>query len=343
MARNYQDASHLAADPAWLPHRYDPEFDAFHFRYVPRAEHRLATFLTDEYLNPNQPTTVLARDAVMKEAVPKGTVHFIFHSAFCCSTLLARALDIPGTAMALKEPTILNDLVGWRHRGAKPDRLSEVLEDSLHLLSRPFGSPEATVIKPSNVTSGLVPAMMEIMPEAQALVLYAPIEVYLKSVAKKGMWGRLWVRDLLVKQLKDGLIDLGFDDEQYLQLTDLQAAAVGWLAQHKQLAALGIKYGAARVRSVDCELLLRNPKHAITCLGSHFKLQLGEKLVEQVVAGPAFSRHSKFDTAFDADARALEYAEAAKIYADEIEKVTIWIRAVAANAGVEMELPHPLW
>ena len=55
-------------------------------------------------------TIVLARKPVI-DALPSAKApHFIFHSAFCCSTLLARAFDIEGQSIGLKEPTILT----WR-------------------------------------------------------------------------------------------------------------------------------------------------------------------------------------------------------------------------------------
>ena len=52
LATDTRPASIAAAmsDADWLAHRYDPEHDAVHFLRVPRAEHRKAVFLTDEYL-----------------------------------------------------------------------------------------------------------------------------------------------------------------------------------------------------------------------------------------------------------------------------------------------------
>ena len=45
---------------------------------------------------------------------------YIFHSAFAASTLLARALDVPGVAMGLKEPAILNELAEAMRSNALP-------------------------------------------------------------------------------------------------------------------------------------------------------------------------------------------------------------------------------
>src|SRR4051812_12161071 len=101
-------------DATWLAHRYDPGHDAFHLRAVTRETHRAVTFLTDEYLPAAADPLVLQRAAARAAASAPAPLHWIFHSAFCCSTLLARAVDLPGTAMGLKEPLVLNDLIGWR-------------------------------------------------------------------------------------------------------------------------------------------------------------------------------------------------------------------------------------
>jgi hypothetical protein len=101
--------------------------------------------------------------------------------------------------MGLKEPVLLNDLVGWQLRGSTAAQIAPVLDDGLALLARPFAAGEAVVIKPSNLLNGMAPAMLTMRPQSRALLLYAPLRTYLGSVAKKGMTGRLWARDLLVK------------------------------------------------------------------------------------------------------------------------------------------------
>ncbi len=336
------DYTAIARDGMWFAHRYDPEHDAVHFVRMAREVHREATFVTDDYLPAGLEKLVLPR-AAMVEATPTTTpVHFIFHSAFCCSTVLARAFDIPGVSMGLKEPPIYNDIVGWRHRGGGPPaRVAQVLDEATTLLARPLGDGETVIIKPSNLANGLARGLLAMRKETTALLLYAPLETYLKSIAKKAMDGRLWVRDLLVKLLKEGLVDLGFTTENYLGHTDLQVAAVGWLAQQALFARLAGEF-PDRVRTLDSETLLARPADVMRILARHYELPLEEAQIDVIVAGPAFTTHSKSNAAFGSTARAAEYDVAATQHGDEIAKVTVWAEAVAKGAGVAMTLPARL-
>ncbi len=335
------DGATVARDPLWHAHRYDPQYDAFHFRYVPREAHRASIFLTDEYLPSDDGPVVVTRSEAIASAGTPAPLHFIFHSAFCLSTLLARAFDVPGIAMGLKEPMVFNDLSGWKHRGGKPADIARVLDSALTMLARPFGPGETVVVKPSNIVNPLIAAALAMRPTSHALLLEAPLRTYLSSIAKKEMTGRLWVRDLLVKLLKDGLIDLGFELEDFLGQTDLQVAAVGWLAQHALFARLAGQY-PGRIRTLDSETLLAQPAKAMAALVAHFGMPLDEAAISEIVSGPAFTRHSKFGTEFGGEARAAEYRDAAAVHADEIDKAAIWAEAVANTAGVSMSLPASL-
>ncbi len=327
----------ISHDPLWFPYRYDPGQDAVQFRHLTRAQHRAATFVTDEYLGKTEPS-IVNRSVAMAGRRETGPVHFIFHSAFCCSTVLARAFDLPGVAMGLKEPPLFNDLIGWQLRGGTAAQIAPVLDDLLKLLARPFSPGEAVVIKPSNLANGLAPGMLMMRPDAQALLLHAPLPVYLGSIAKKAMTGRLWVRELLVKQLQQGLHNFGYSTEDYLGQTDLQAAAIGWLAQHALFAQM-VAHFPDRVRTIDSETLMARPVAAMAALAALYGLSVD---AAAVVAGPAFTRHSKSEAEFSAIARSAEIAAANSVFADEIDKVTIWTAAVAASAGVPMTLGAPL-
>lgn len=322
--------------PEWLAHRYDPGLDAVHFLRLSRADRAAATFLTDEYLGEREPPLVVLRDEALHAAPAASPMHYIFHSAFCGSTLLTKAFDSPGAASSLSEPPILNDLVGWRYREAPQGaQLARVLDSTLTLLAKPFESGEAVVLKPSNVAVGLYDAMLAMRPQAKAVLLYAPLPVYLRSIVKKGIDGRMWVRDLLAKLLRERLVDVGMDGEDYLRLTDLQAAATGWIAQHMLFARLGAKY-PDRVRTLDSETLMARPADVMAQLSAHFGVTLDAAAVAQ---GPAFTRHSKHGGAFDPAARDAEYAAAADAHGDELMKVEVWAHHLASGIGVTLDAP----
>jgi len=325
--------------PEWLAHRYDPGHDAVHFIKVPRQIRRETPFLTDRNLpDVSDPLVVRRQDALV--SVPPGRLNFIFHSAYCGSTLLANAYDRPGAAFALKEPTLLNDLVGWRLRGGEPQKIGEVLVDGLKLLARPFQIGESGVIKPSNLVNGLARAMLTVRPEAGALLLYAPLEQFLRSIAAKGLWGRLWVRELLAKYLQEGFVDLGFTSQDYFMQSDLQVAAIGWLAQHQLFAALANAW-PDRVRTIDTPRLLVDPAASLEALDALFGVE-GDPASRDAVIGSVFSRHSKTGTDFNATTRASDQRDASESHGDEIEKVTIWAETVANHAGIPWDLPQPL-
>jgi hypothetical protein len=326
-------------DGEWLAHRYDAESDSFHLRHLTRGGHDAATFITDEYLGEDKSPLVVARRNAMAHIRTDHPLHFILHSAFCASTMLARGFNLPGVSMGLKEPVILNDITGWRRRGAAPAAVAERLDHALHMLARPFADDRAVIAKPSNVFNALAPLALTMRPTSKAILLYAPLPVFLLSVARKGLWCRLWCRELLEGLLTDNIVDLGFEPRDYFRQSDLQVAAVGWLAQHRLFAQVFERFGPDRIATLDSESLTANPAAVLVAAAAFFGLDLsGHDIAEH----PAFSTHSKFGTEFATADRAAEYAEAQRAYGEEIDQVSIWAEAVAQSAGVALELPGAL-
>lgn len=332
----------VVRDPEWLAHRYDPVRDMVHFVRATRDEHRQATFLTDEYLNGATSPAVIARAAAIASAPEAAPIHYIFHSAYCGSTLLARLLDVPGVATSLKEPVLLNDLSGWRHRGGDPGAIGRALDSGLRLLARPFEPGEAVVVKPSNLINAFAPAMLAMRNDARALLLHAPLRTFLGSIARKGMLGRLWARELFVKIARDGLCDYGYSADEVLGQTDLQIAAIGWLGQHRLFERLADQLGPGRVRTLDSEVMLADTAAALTALVRHFDLRMDETEAARLAAGPEASRHSKTGAVFTPKDRTIEQRAGLEAHSEEIEKVAVWAEAVAASAGQKLILPHPL-
>ncbi|MBX7496700.1 hypothetical protein K3172_12615 [Qipengyuania sp. 6B39] len=334
------DERAILTDPAWLPHRYDEASDSFRFVHVPRGAHRSATFLTDDYLTGTHDFVAIPRAAIDKGSLSASPQHFVFHSAYCCSTLVARMFDAEGLSMGLKEPQVLNDIVGWRRRGAAPQDLAAVLDMALALLARPFGDGEVTVVKPSNIVNSIAPAILGLRPDARAIQLYAPIEDFLSSIAVKGLWGRQWVRQALVGQARDGVLSHRFSTEELLELTDLQVAALGWLSNHGIFARMREKYGPDRVAICDSVSLLRQPSDTVRGFYDYFGCPLDDVSAEAIAEGEAFTRNSKDRKAYSPEDRRKRLDETLSQSREEIEMVSDWVRHLAAGIGLDTA-PEP--
>lgn len=329
------DAATLLSDPAWIPSHLDRPAQALQFAWIPRAQHSAMTFLADEYLRDARPPVAAIPLAQLPAAADEAPAHYIFHSAFCCSTLLARALDLPGVSMALKEPQILNELAD----AARQQALTrELLATVGSLLARPFGEGERVVIKPSNTVNLLATALMELNPESRAIFLFAPLERFIRSIAAKGMWGRIWARRLFATVRGDTGLDFGLSDAEVFALTDLQASALAWLMQHAQGAALIARF-PERVRWLDSEAFLAEKAATLGAAARHFELAMDAGDAEAIAAGPVFTTHSKeIGRAVDPEAP-LEAAAPMPIVDEEIAMVAAWARKVAEHVGLAIDLP----
>jgi hypothetical protein len=308
-------------DARWLGHRYVEDRDAYRFIHVPRGDHAGIPFLTDDYLGDRPIAPDLPAATVLAQC-EDGPLHFLFHSAFCGSTLLTRAFDVPGTAMGLSEPMVLNDVAGFRKRGAPG---------------------EAVLVKPSNIVNGLIELFMALQPQARAVFLYAPLETFLISVARKGLPCRLWVRELAENYLREGLFEpLGLGAEELFRQTDLQVAASGWLAQHRLIAALIDKLGSERLKTLDADGMATDPRAALEAVAGHYGFALDSATLDAIAAGPAFTRHSKSGAAFTPEDRAREYAAARSAYGEEIDMVLVWSDRLADAAGIALKAPASL-
>lgn len=325
----------ILADPSWFPHRYDEQRQIVQFIRLDRDAHRGATFLTDEYLGERERTLVPV-SALHEFTAPPNPVHFLFHSAFCCSTLLASALDVPGHVFGLKEPQIINDLAGAALRGKRdPDLLHRVLG----LLAR---AEKTVVIKPSNEANVLIAQMLAVRPNARALLMSSGLEDFLFSVAKKGMFGRIWVRRQHTLLAPRQRLPTGFSPAEVFQQTDLQIAGMVWLMHRAEFIDL-VAGQPQRVRSLDAADLLAHKRDVFESVARWFDLGFADRDVDQVMASGRFETHAKeLGRTYDATARERERVRQESAYAEEIAMVANWISAVAGHIGLQPALSSPV-
>lgn len=331
------DVRSVFAEARWVPMHLEPARRELQLLWLPREVHASVPFLTTQYLGTvGAPVARLKFDELYQAASSAARpAHYIFHSAFCCSTLLARALDLPGVAMGLKEPQILNELAA-QMRARQLSR--ELLDGVTRLLGRPFGPGEAIVIKPSNEANLLIEQLLRGDERSKAILLYAPLPRFLRSVAGKGMWGRIWGRRLFGLLRGEGMPSFVFSNAELFEQTDLQVAGLAWLLHHWQFGALLARF-PKRLRILDSETFLADRAQCLRKIGEHFELGIDAAGWARIADSRVFGEHSKqIGRRFESGAEERS-AQPTALVDDEIDKVSVWIDAVARSIGLSLVPP----
>lgn len=338
------DRAAILADPAWLPHRVLDGGRILELVHLPRDAQRALPFLDERYVPKTAARVELPVSELAGAETPQAAAgcHFIFHSAFCCSTLMSRALDVEGSATVLHEPNALVDLAGLLPRSGWPDEHRLALGTVLDLLERPHRAGERTVIKPSDFANPLIDPILALRPESRILLMYSALPDFLLTVARRGRKYRSWARSAATIWWRHPQFESKGTSDPSL-LTDLEVAAFLWLQHMAQFARLLAELPPGRAATLRADSFLAEPARAIHSASSHFGLGLTEAQSAAIADGPVFRRHSKWtDRNFDPAAVKREEALARFAYGAEIAEALEWAQGLAAEAGVTLDLEAPL-
>ena len=322
-----ENTAEILNDARWLPHGFDAAQNAVSFIRIERSRLAETAFLADaEPTAGIQPVSVPMAEIAHAANIPSAPMHFIFHTAFCRSTLLARALEQPGVSAGLCEPGILA-----RIGGAGPDVLPAVSR----LLARPWGAGETNFVKPSNHTNALIPALMEANPASRAVMMTNPLPSFLAAVVRKGMMGRRWARQLYLEVMAYAGMDLGMDAREQFAMTDLQAAGLAWFLNQRFFDALARKY-PGRMRVLDGDHFGREPAAVLAAVGGFTGAAIDTERAAAIASGPVFTADAKTGEDYAAKSARDTAATQSAVVEDEIAKVGEWVGMIAAQAGVEV-------
>jgi hypothetical protein len=325
------------ADGRWLPFRFVAASDEIQFAWAPPELQQSVSFLSELQPSGDQ-LRVLPRSALARLPVAEAPLHFILHPGLGGSTLLAQVLTQPGMVRTLKEPPILTDLVAFALNVAQAEA-QKLCDLVAALLARPIERSESIVIKMSSVGNGLVLPMAVTRPGSRVLCLRGSLDGMLASLARRGLEGRISGRKLFIGLRNARLGELGFSGKDLFEQTDLQLAALAWVAIQRLIVNTAEQLGAERVRSISTEALLERPRESVEAISEHFGIDLD---VDERLASGIFERHAKTGETFDIKARQRATAEAMAIHGDEIRPIVEWARKVAQAQLIAWDLPHPL-
>lgn len=326
----------LVSDPAWLPHAFDPQTGRLQFLRLAAGDLSARDFLAA--LDQCRPLAE-ADAATVIAAIPTtelAPIKFIFHSGFCRSTLLARALRIEGVSTVLNEPGIFNSLTD-----AGP-AVPAILPAVLDLLSHKYASGSTLVIKPSNYANPLLAPVMQARGQAVSLVMSNSLPSFLHAIVRKGLAGRQWGRQVLLHGLGHTGGLSGLDPQGCAGLTDLQMAGLGWLLNqygfHQQL----IGPDRDRIASLDGDRFNAQRFATLRAAGGFMSFNVPDDVIAAVVSGPVFREDAKQGGDYAAKQATDDSRSRSAVVDEEIVEVEQLVALNARQLGFAVPVPQTL-
>jgi hypothetical protein len=333
----------LLKNPEWFPIGLSQDYRTIRFGRVARDD-----LAHEAFLDQRMSGSVKAvqehpvRDIVAQAGeFPAELPVFVFHSAFCCSTLLARAFDAPGRCLSLKEPDVLMGLANALRMQNDPAANKELLRVVLGLLARRFKPGESILIKPTNSANRLLAHVLDL--GAPVLILYGDLRSFLVSVIKKGEECKAFIRTQYnIFSLDDGGL-AGIPPRQAMTFTDLQVATLVWRHQLEMFQRELTQRASDNIASLDFRRLLEAPAATLEAVARHLGLPHDRAMLDDIACGPVFAQNSKFsDRVYDSGQRARDEASLEQQHADALEKIDEWAKSLNLGMGFDLPLARQL-
>lgn len=335
------------AQPDWLLAGFDAARDLFHFARIDRATYTRSSFL-DHRIEPMPSRTGTLTGPEVDEAlapIDLRPASYLFHTAFCCSTLLASCLDHESRTLVLKEPLVLSHLANWKRTLGEADagQWTALSARVFDLTDRGYAG-EAVIVKPSNFANALMPELLGAYPERRFILMSCSLRSLLLSILKK--------RDEAMTTLPSFLAAL-LQDSDYLEHVQLpapdamdllQQSVVFWHCQRHHFQVIRARYGAGRCMAVTMEEFLAQPLPVLESICGFLELDVATRAIRQTVESGAFIRHSKLQgVEYNQEQRRSEAREIALRYESDLSRVMAWARplfdAIPVAPLTEAEVP----
>lgn len=265
-----------------------------------------------------------------------GRVGFIFHVAYCCSTLLVRYLELLPGAFVLKEPFIATQLAELNREPWPADidlRREEVIRLCVQLMGRTYNvSAETAIAKLNDQCNAVGPALMGANGMPQCVFIGLELRPFLLAGLKEDV-RRKWVR----RRVELAALDVGGPELKLdpRKLNDGQACAWLWLTNGILLQRLLKDAGADRVLVVDGEEISDKPEETVREVAAWFGLRPGDAEIAAAIEDKTAGHYSK-DPArkFTREDRRAELAEIYGRIGNEVEAAMTWAAPMASDLGL---------
>lgn len=300
-----------------------------HFIELDREDLYNSSFLDQRISAKDNSLTTASIDTVMTQSIHDATHTtpvFIFHTAFCCSTLLARSLDIPGKTLVFREPLTLLQMADLKRGLSKTSRdYQPLLAMTLKKLTNSFIHEKQIIIKPTNLANNLIADLINIYPTTRILLLYDDFESFLASVLKRPQESATGI-DLFLKRL---LADTSRSPQKISNSETGEKlhlkAALAWALQKLELNDAVTKY-ADWIRIIYTPDFLASPEPVLLETARWFNLNLAPGAFHNIANSPLWGVNAKHPAQrYDASLRAKEKAQLINHFKPMIEEAKSWL------------------
>lgn len=220
------------------------------------------------------------------DSVPTG---WLWHTSYCGSSLLARALHAMPGQVSLKEPLILRRLGDAREKGFD---LTDTPQLSARLLARPWHPGGGVLIKPTHAALNVAVELMHALPASRALLLHSELEDFLLRNVLKGPTTQARIGLAAERALRATSFLQRLPREAAHPPDIVCAAALQWAAQRELALDVIEAVGGSRMRTLGAARLYADVAGVAQRVQQWLGLPAAATDIEARVARVA-DRHSK--------------------------------------------------
>lgn len=264
--------NNITATPDLFPARINfHDAKAWFVKMSPRW-YRESVFLDPGRING---TVVLETDleslAEFCERINWQPTNYIFHTAFCGSTLMSQALQTLYHCLSLREPEVLGNLQFYLKSTAPAQEKKNWLECVQRLLSRRYKKGQAVVVKANDYSNPLICELINGQHNTPVLFMYTPLGEFIAGCLKAEN-RRAWIAQRYqsiadeAAQKLNNRIGLSLNENAHAEM-----AAVYW-SYNIAMFLEAWRSAPDKTKSLDFNDMLSQPLHAIKACGEFFKL-----------------------------------------------------------------------
>ena len=268
----------------------------------------------------------------------------IVHTANCGSTLLSRALDIPGRTIGYREPFPLRQLgvedAASCDGSGRPAEWGPRLNLALTLLGRKFSESEIPVVKANIPVNFILTDVLDLLPNYRVIILYSTLENFLIS-ALKSPDRRKWLR--AVANEMSSRLQFMFDTAGEVQksMTDCKLAAALWAGQIHAYQRLIRCY--SNVAVLESSQLFEQTEDALRRAAGFFEIDFSRADASRIAKSDLFQRYSKNPgRVYDDEARKSEQARVRRDMQSDISEGQSWGDALMDRFKITPQLSNTL-